>query len=104
MEGSSSLNHAGLSVTWIVDVTQVTGRLGLRAVVWARACPPPQVDNISTDDLLFDDGEPLRVGALASRLAELHAKITGVSFPAYEPMAKVTVPASLADSLHSQQG
>jgi hypothetical protein len=104
MEGSSSLNHAGLRVSGIVDVTQVTGRPGPRAVVWARACPPPQVDYISSEQLLFDDGELWQVSALASQLTELHAKITGVIFPGYEPMAKVTAPASLADSLHPQQG
>ena|SRR6516162_3945715 len=98
MEGSSSLNHVGLGVSGIVDVTQVTGCPGLRAVVWVRACPPPQVDRISSEHLLFDDDEPSQVSALGSRLTELHTEITGVVVPGHEPIANVTVPASSADS------
>jgi len=100
MEGSSSRDRAGLSVSGIIGVTQVAGPR-LRATVWPRAGPPPDVDHITPEDLLF---EPWQVSALASRLTNLHAEITGVTLPGYEPMAQVTVLASLVDPLHLSRG
>ena len=102
MGSSSSRDQAVLSVSRIADVTQVLGP-GSRAVVWVRGCPLRCVDCITPEDLPFEGGEVWQVSALASRLTEFSAEISGVTFSGGEPMAQATALASLVDLLRAQR-
>ena len=102
MGRSSGPDQTVLGVSRITNVTRVLGP-GLRAAVWVRGCPLRCVDCITAEDLPFEGGERWPVSALASRLTELPAEITGVTFSGGEPMAQAAALAALVDLLRAQR-